>query len=161
MQLSKVQALQLTSISRDGPLGDHTHATLSRAFMQKAKDNVQSHILQIPMERTKMTLTLTSRRVSIETSQSDTDSDSEQDEPPAKRRCVPTKDTVKFLRSVVEKLLKNEKRKALANKFPLPSCDPAHPSKLDESIVCLIPKTARSYNRFLSKLQQFSMPYSL
>ena len=35
------------------------------------------------MERTKMTLTLTSRRVSVETSlvtQSDTDSDSEQDE---------------------------------------------------------------------------------
>ena len=76
---------------------------------------------------------------------------------PAKRRCVPTKDTVKFLRSVVEKPLKNEKRKALANKFALPSCDPAHPPKLDESIVCLIPKTARSYNRFLSKLQQFSM----
>ena len=53
--------------------------------------------------------------------------------------------------------MKNEKRKALANKFPLPSCYPAHPPKLDESIVCLIPKTARSYNRFLSKLQQFSM----
>ena len=70
---------------------------------------------------------------------------------------MPTKDTVKFLRSVVEKPLKNEKRKALANKFPLPSCDPAHPPKLDESIVCLIPKTARSYERFLSKLQQFSM----
>ena len=57
----------------------------------------------------------------------------------------------------MEKPLKNEKRKALANKFALPSCDPAHPPKLDESIVCLIPKTARSYNRFLSKLQQFSM----
>ena len=58
---------------------------------------------------------------------------------------------VKFLRSVVEKPLKNEKRKALANKFPLPSCDPAHPPKLDE---CLIPKTARSYDRFL---RQFTM----
>ena len=111
---------------------------------------------------TKMTLTLTSWRVSVETSLvtfslTHADSDSEQDEPPAKRRCVLTKDTVKFLRSVVEKPLKNNKRKALANKFPLPSCDPAHPPKLDESIVCLIPKTARSYDRFLSKLQQFSM----
>ena len=63
--------------------------------------------------------------------------DSEQDEPPAKRRCVPTKDAVKFLGSVVEKPLKNEKQKALANKFSLPSCDPTHPPKLDESIVCL------------------------
>ena len=31
------------------------------------------------------------------------------------------------------------------------------PPKLDKSIVCLIPKTARSYDWFLSKLQQFSM----
>ena len=102
-------------------------------------------------------LTESERRDLLSDSQSDTDSDSEQDEPPAKRRCVPTKDTVKFLRSVVEKPLKNEKWKALANEFPLPSCDPAHPPKLDESIVCLIPKTARLYDQFLSKLQQFSM----
>ena len=99
-------------------------------------------------------LTESKRRDLLSDSQSDTDSDSEQDEPPAKRRCVPTKDTVKFLRSVVEKPLKNEKRRALTNKFPLPSCDPAHPPKLDESIVCLIPKTARSYDRFL---RQFTM----
>ena len=85
MQLSKVQALQLTSISGDGPLGEHTHATLSQAFKQEAKDDVQSHSLEISMEQTKMTLTLTSRRVSVETSlvilSPDTDLDSEQDEP--------------------------------------------------------------------------------
>ena len=97
-------------------------------------------------------LTESERRDLLSDSQSDTDLDSEQDEPPAKRRCVPTKDMVKFLRLVVEKPLKNEKRKALANKFPLPSFDPGHPPKLDESIVCLIPKTARSHDRFLSKL---------
>ena len=102
-------------------------------------------------------LTESEHRDLLSDCQSDTDSDSEQDEPPAKRRCVPTKDTVKFLGSIVEKPSKNEKQKTLANKFPPPSCDPAHPPKLDELIVCLIPKTARSYDRFLSKLQQFSM----
>ena len=70
-------------------------------------------------------LTESERRDLLSYSQSDTDSDSEQDEPLAKGRCVTTKDTVKFLRSVVEKPLKNEKWKALANKFLLPSCDPA------------------------------------
>ena len=42
-------------------LGDHIHATLSRAVRQEAKDDMQSHSLQIPMERMKMTLILTSR----------------------------------------------------------------------------------------------------
>lgn len=37
------------------------------------------------------------------------------------------------------KPLKNERRKATMAKFPIPSCDPAHPPKLDESIICLVP----------------------
>ena len=115
------------------------------------------------MGQMKMTLPLTSWRVSVETSSVVLSQkqipDSEQDEPLAKRRCVPTKDTVKFLRSVVEKPLKNEKRKALANKFPLPSCDPAHPPKLGESIFCLIPKT--DLLDWLSKPdQEKSLPYN-
>ena len=40
---------------------------------------------------------------------------------------------------------------------PIPSCDPAHPPKLDDSVTCLIPKAAKSNDRFLSKLQQFCM----
>ena len=59
MQLNKVQALQLTSISGGGIYGDHTHATLSQAFKQEAKDGIQSHSLQILMGQTKITLTLT------------------------------------------------------------------------------------------------------
>ena len=73
-------------------------------------------------------------------SQTDTDSESEQDEPPAKRRCVATEDTVMFLKSVVEKPLKNDEWKVMTNKFLLPACDPAHPPKLDESTACLIPE---------------------
>ena len=68
MQLSKVQALQLTSISGGGLHGDHTHTTLSQAFKQEEKDSIHSHSLQTPMGQTKMTLTLTSQRVSVGTS---------------------------------------------------------------------------------------------
>ena len=86
------------------------------------------------------------------------DSESEDDEPPQKKaRYVPSEETGKFLKSLVDKPLKNEKRKSKANKFPLPACDPAHPPKLDDSLTCLIPKAARSNDRFLSKLQQFCM----
>ena len=83
------------------------------------------------------------------------ESESEEEEPPQKKaRYVPSEDTIKFLKSMVDKPLKNDKRKAKASKFPLPSC---HPLKLDDSVTCLIPKAAKSNDRFLSKLQQFCM----
>ena len=86
------------------------------------------------------------------------ESESEDEEPPQKMaRYVPSEDTVKFLKFLVDKRLKNDKRKAKASRFPLPSCDPAHPPKLDESVTCLIPKAAKSNDKFLSKLQQFCM----
>ena len=72
-------------------------------------------------------------------------------------RYVPSEVTIKFLKSMVDKSLKNDKRKAKASKFLLPSCDPAHPPKLDDSVTCLIPKAAKSNDRFLTKLQQFCM----
>jgi len=97
------------------------------------------------------------RRDLLSDSDSSSDSESEDDQPRAKRKFIPRKETMKFLETVVDKPLKNDKRKAVASKFPLPSCDPAHPPKLDESIVCLVPKAAKSYDRFLSKLQQFTM----
>ena len=43
-----------------------------------------------------------SERTDLSDSQSDTDAESVQNEPLAKRRCVPTKGTFKFLMSVVE-----------------------------------------------------------
>ena len=71
------------------------------------------------------------------------ESESEEEEPPQKKaRYVPSEDTIKFLKSMVDKPLKNDKRKAKASKFLLPSCDPAHPPKLDDSVTCLIPKVA-------------------
>ena len=42
-------------------------------------------------------------------------------------------------------------------KFPFPSRDPAHPPKLDDAVIGLIPRQAKSNDRFLSKLQQFCM----
>ena len=77
--------------------------------------------------------------------------------PPEKRAFIPTEKTTKFLRSVSTKPLKNERRKATMNRYPLPSCDPAHPPKLDEPVACLVPKAAKSYDSFLSKLQCFTL----
>ena len=51
----------------------------------------------------------------------------EEESPQKKAKLVPSEDTVKLLKSLVNKPLKNDKRKAKANKFLLPSCDPAHP----------------------------------
>ena len=86
------------------------------------------------------------------------ESEPEEEKPPQKKtRYVPSEDTIKFSKSMVDKPLKNDKLKAKASKFPLPSCDPAHPPKLDDSVTCLISKSAKSNDRFLSKLQQFCM----
>ena len=84
-------------------------------------------------------------------------SDSEEEVgPPTKRKFTPHQDTIDF-RSVTEKPLKNDRRKMIASKFPLPSCDPAHPPKMDDAVACLIPKSGKTFDRFLSKLQQFTM----
>ena len=84
--------------------------------------------------------------------ESNDDNDREGDEPPAKRKFVPTSET-RFLESVLLKPLKNDRRKGTINKYPIPACDPAHPPKLDESVSCLVPKSAKSFDNFLSKLQ--------
>ena len=78
--------------------------------------------------------------------------------PPAKKaKYMPSARTVKMLKAVTEKPLKNEKRKKITTKYPLPSCDQAHTPKLDEDISCIVPKAAKTYDRYLSKLQQFSL----
>lgn len=64
--------------------------------------------------------------------------------------------STKLLQHAVEKPLKNDMRKSVAGRFPLPNCDADHPPRLDDSVTCLIPKSAKTYNRLLSKLQQFS-----
>ena len=97
------------------------------------------------------------RRDLLSSSESDSEGDSDCEEPPAKRKFTPGEDTIQLLKQAAEKPLKNDKRKAIAGKFPLPSCDAAHPPRLDDSLNCLVPKSAKTYDRFLSKLQQFSM----
>jgi hypothetical protein len=55
--------------------------------------------------------------------------------------------------------LEHEKRKKLIAPppFPLPASDAAHPPKLDKDISALIPKSAFTYDRLLSKIQKFNM----
>ena len=94
-------------------------------------------------------------------------SDEEEDEqeedggdgPPAAKRAklTPSGRTIKILKSVTEKPIKNQKRKGITNKFPIPSCDYAHTPKLDDDIACIVPKSAKTYDRYLCKLQQFSL----
>ena len=79
---------------------------------------------------------------------------SEDEELPAKKRFKSLEETLSFLRSATIKPLKNDKRRAFLSKF---LTDAAHPPKLDDSVSCLVLKSAKSYDKFLSKLQQFTM----
>ena len=82
-----------------------------------------------------------------------------EDEPPQpkKAKFMPQPRTVKILRAVTEQPVSNDKRRMITNKYPLPSCDQAHTPKLNLDISCIVPKSAISHDRFLSKLQHFSM----
>ena len=49
-------------------------------------------------------------------------------------------------------------RRQLLNQLLLPAeCDSAYLPKLDESLILIIPESAKRYDRQLSRLQQFSM----
>ena len=89
----------------------------------------------------------------------DSDSESDSESPPQAKRAKRSisAETIDAWKRVTGKSLKNEKRKALVNKFPNPACDWAHTPKLDDAISCIIPKSAKTYDRYLSKLQQFSL----
>lgn len=86
------------------------------------------------------------------------DSDEEEEkEPPSKKKFTPSEDTKRFLAATSLKPLKNEKRKGMINRFPMPACDSAHPPKLDEAVGALVPKSAKSYDNYLSRLQRYTM----
>ena len=55
--------------------------------------------------------------------------------------------------------LENDMSKRLTSRFPLPAVDAAHPPKLEKGIIAIVPKAAQTNDRFLSKLQQFSMDF--
>jgi hypothetical protein len=82
--------------------------------------------------------------------------DEEDATPPAKHLKL-EKDTAVFLKGATEKPLEHEKQTKLIARFPLPATDAAHPPKLDKDISALIPKSAFTYDRLLSKIQQFNM----
>ena len=70
---------------------------------------------------------------------------------------LPRDSTVKFLNSVTENTLRNNCRRELLEKFPIPSCDPAHPPKVHAALMGIVPKPAKRHDRHLSKMQQFAM----
>ena len=81
-------------------------------------------------------------------------SEDEEEEPPPKKRFKPSEETLGYLMS---KPLKNDKRRTILGKFPTPAADAAHLPKLNDSVACLVPKMAKSYDNFLSKLERFTM----
>ena len=83
--------------------------------------------------------------------------ESEDEEPTSAKRLKLDKGMSTFLKRATETPLKNEKRKKLTPRFPLPSSDAAHPPKLDKAISIILLNSACTYGRFLSKLQQFNM----
>ena len=92
----------------------------------------------------------------------DSGSDSESGEEvdltgPAAKKFVPCEETIKLLKSVSAKPMKNERRRKVIDKLPIPACDMAHPPKLNDSVACLVPKSAKSFDKYLSKLQRFTM----
>ena len=70
---------------------------------------------------------------------------------------TPSQNTIKFLNSVTGKSLMNDRRRAVLANYPHPSCDAAHPPKLDEEISQIVPESIRKQDRALSRIQQFSM----
>ena len=81
---------------------------------------------------------------------SEVSEDEEDATPPAKRPKL-EKDTAVFLKGATEKPLEHEKREKLIARFLLPASDAAHPPKLDKDISALIPKSAFTYDRLLSR----------
>ena len=76
---------------------------------------------------------------------------------PGKRKYLPRDSTVKFLNSVTENTLGNDRRRELLEKFPISSCDPAHPPKVHPALMGIIPKPAKRHDRHFSKMQQLEM----
>ena len=90
---------------------------------------------------------------------SDSDSewsdDGDLEEPEPKRRLTPSVKVQSLLEST--KLLKNDRRKSVLGKHPIPASNQAHPPKLDEAVAALVPKTSKSHDNFLSRLQRYTL----
>ena len=90
-------------------------------------------------------------------SENEMEEDTDLSEPVLKKRFTPGEETLRFLSSASSKPLKNDRRRKVMDKLPMPACDAAHPPKLNESIAWLIPKSAKSFDKYLSRLQRFTM----
>ena len=53
--------------------------------------------------------------------------------------------------------MKNENRRKVIDQLPTLSCDATHPPKLNDALAHLLPKQAKPYDSYLSKLQRFTM----
>ena len=69
---------------------------------------------------------------------SDDSAPSEDTSPPLVKRLKLDKGMSSLLKGATETPLKNEKRKKLTSRFPLPSSDAAHPPKLDKAIAAIL-----------------------
>ena len=85
-------------------------------------------------------------------SEGDDSDSSETAEPPAKKRFVPGEKILSLLQS--DKPLKNERRKTLLGKHPILVIDQAHPP---EAEAALVPRAAKSHDKFLSRLQRYTL----
>lgn len=90
-------------------------------------------------------------------STSDDESSSDTEEPPSKKSFVPNRELLNSLNSYSIKPMKNDNRRKVIDQLPTLSCDAAHPPKLNEALAHLLPKQAKSYDSYLSKLQRFTV----
>lgn len=90
-------------------------------------------------------------------SENELEEDTDISEPAPKKRFTPGEEMLRFLSSASSKPLRNDCRRKVIDKLPMPACDAAHPPKLNESIAWLIPRSAKSFDKYLSRLQRFTM----
>ena len=124
----------------------HSLSQISEEEEGEEEDAINPHVLE--RERSELL------------SDSDSDLGSEDEDlkvPDAKKRFMSSEEVQQLLNSTSLKPLKNDRRKSIINKLPIPACDPAYPPKLDEAVSTLIPKSAKSHDKFLSKLQRYTL----
>ena len=71
-------------------------------------------------------------------SENETEEDTDLSESIPKKQFIPGKEMLRFLSSASSKPLRNNRRRKVIDKLPMPACDAAHPPKLNESIAWLI-----------------------
>ena len=100
------------------------HSALSSTISSDVEDSVDP------------SLSAEERRELLSDSESEESDDGDLGEPDPKKRLIPSDKTQSYLEST--KLLKNERRKSVLGKHPIPASDQAHPPKLDKAVAALV-----------------------